>query len=103
MKFLITEALTASAGKLRKKIEEEGNEVILASSNLPEFMSQNPLYTTIPHISDTSFAHKVLTLCVDAGIERIIPVQHLEANLLKEARVLFQEYGIEIMDQEYGH
>ncbi len=97
MKVLITQALSGDAAKFRQKCDKEGKVVILGSADLPIFMLKNPLYVKIPPVTDTSFAHKILTVCLDYGINRIYVLNELEMKLLIEAEILFAEYEIEIV------
>ena len=47
--------------------------------------------------SSSSFAHLLLTICLDQQIEKVFPLRKVEILALSEARQLFDEYGIKIM------
>ena len=89
--------MSAACAKLRKRLESEGYAVISGAFDLPEFMCNNPAYLKIPPTSDLAFAHKMLTVCLDAGIEKLYLLNPKEWELLSEAVVLFDEYGINLI------
>lgn len=92
--------MSAACAKLRKSLESEGYAVISGAFDLPEFMCNNPAYLKIPPTTDLAFAHKILTVCLDAGIEEIYALDPQESELLSEASVLFTEYGINLIKGE---
>lgn len=51
----------------------------------------------LPNPAGASYAHKMLTLCLDRQIEKVYALQPAEFNLLNEAGLLFKEYGITIL------
>lgn len=50
----------------------------------------------LPKPADMAYSHKMLTLCLDKGIDTIYVLNKEEWNLLNEASLLFDEYGITI-------
>lgn len=51
----------------------------------------------VPNANRTSFAHELLSLCLDYQIEAIFPLRYEEQEPIKEAKILFQEYGISVL------
>lgn len=51
----------------------------------------------IPNETSASYAHELLAFCLDKGIEEVIPLKELEIKALSEAKVLFAEYGINLL------
>lgn len=97
MKILITAAATAQAYQLERTLEE-GQEVCFAdSAELPDFMFQNKKFIRIPKGDAPSFAHELLTVCLDHDITRVFPLRSEEVIALSESKVLFSEYGIEVV------
>lgn len=97
MKTLITGALTAEAARLKNVLQHGGEVIILADSALPDFILKNSNYIQIPDADDSSFVHKMLSISLNSGVEKLYPLRGKEIQLLSEAKVLFQEYGINII------
>lgn len=51
----------------------------------------------IPNANKSSFAHELLTLCLDNHIEVVFPLRYEELEPLTESKILFQEYGISVL------
>jgi len=92
MNILITAATSAEAHKLKNQFAND--TIILGDyAELPAFMK----IIRLPNPASMSYAHKMLTLCLDNGIERVYALEEGEYKLLQEAEQLFGEYGIEIV------
>ena len=50
-----------------------------------------------PHPESASFAHEMLTLCLDLGVQQLIPLRRAELLPLEEARLLFLEFDINLI------
>ncbi|HEY8928768.1 MAG TPA: hypothetical protein VIM55_06240 [Mucilaginibacter sp.] len=91
MKILITSATSAEAHKLKNQFPED--TVILGDyRELPVFMQ----LVKLPGPASMSYAHEMLTLCLDNGIEKVYALQDEEYEGLFKAEQLFNEYGINI-------
>jgi hypothetical protein len=96
MYTLITAATSAQAYKLKNSLDPE--HVILGDYlELPAIMLKNSNMIKLPNPASASYAHEMLTLCLDKQIETIYPLHDNELNLLNEAQQLFREYGIKIV------
>ena len=96
MKILITSASSANAHQLKNKLS--GNDIILGDYlELPDLMIKSGKMIRLPNPGSGSYAHQMLTLCLDNDIEKIYPLREEEAALLKEAEQLFEEFNIEII------
>lgn len=94
-KVLITGAASGRAHQLKGKL---GGDVLLGDhAELPGVMLQNGAMIALPDPADASYAHKMLTLSLDKGIDTIYALQTAEFDLLNEAALLFNEYGITIV------
>lgn len=51
-------------------------------------------FQVVPKADNSTFAHEVLKLCLDLGVDYVVPLSVAEIYSLHEARVLFGEYGI---------
>ena len=95
MYTLITAANSAKAQQLKSTL---GADVILGDyMALPAFMLKADLIQ-LPNPNSTSYAHQMLTLCLDKNIGKVYALRDEELSLLQEAKLLFEEYGIELVD-----
>lgn len=85
-KILITAANSAKAYQLAYLLNEE--ELVLADSNSQAFL--------VPDENKSSYAHELLSLCLDNQIQEVYPLKAKEVIALAEAKVLFKEYDIEV-------
>lgn len=96
MKILITSAASGIAYQLKNKLA--GNDVVLGDyAELPVLMLKAGNMIVLPAPADPSYAHKMLTLSLDNQIAIIYALQPVEFDLLNEAALLFNEYGITIL------
>ena len=99
MKILITCAASTKAHQLKNKLGQP--DIILGDhSELPVLMIKSGRMITLPNPTDASYAHKMLTLCLDLNIETVYALQTAEFGLLSEAALLFNEYGITILSAD---
>jgi hypothetical protein len=97
MNVLITAALTAQAHKLKQLLTEEATFIYADQDDLPAFMRKENKFVCIPEGSSPSFAHELLTLCLDLQIGYVYPLRREEIIALAEARQLFEEYNIKVV------
>jgi hypothetical protein len=95
MSTLITAAATAEAHKLKNKLKAD--HIILGDYlELPAFMLTSRNMVRLPHPDSPSYAHEMLTLCLDKQVEAVYALRAQEKNALNGAEQLFNEYGIKI-------
>ncbi|RYZ95986.1 MAG: hypothetical protein EOP47_24750 [Sphingobacteriaceae bacterium] len=93
---LVTAATSSRAHKIKSIITEQ--DVILGDyADLPDFMVKPGKLIRIPNPLSVSYAHEMLTLCLDNDINTIYPLNFNEAELLLEAAQLFIEFNINII------
>ena len=97
MNILITAASTAQAYQLERFLDSGGTIFFADSVELPQVMLKDKQFVKIPKPENPSFAHLLLTVCLDRQIEKLFPLRRLEVLALAEARQLFDEYGIEVV------
>lgn len=85
-KILITAANSAKAYQLAHFLNKE--EIIFADSKNQDFL--------VPDENRSSYAHELLSLCLDNQIQEVYPLKTKEIKALAEAKVLFKEYDIEV-------
>lgn len=96
MKVLITGGKSAPAFKLLKTFKQE--EVILADyGEMPQFRSAAYQFISLGLLNMDTVAHTLLTFCLDHTINAIIPVNDFEEAAVEKSRVLFEEFGIQVL------
>jgi hypothetical protein len=101
LKILITGGKSATTLKLLKAFE--GNEIVLADyGEIPAFTSANYKFITLGEVND-AIAHNILNICLDYGIDMILPVHEFEINPIAKSKVLFQEFNIQVLLPEVTH
>lgn len=95
MYTLITAAASARAYQLKARL---GNENVLMGDyqDLPEVMVKSGRLLKLPLPQSASYAHQMLTLCLDLQVEQVYALHADEVTLLREAEQLFGEYGIQL-------
>lgn len=95
MKILITGGKSATTLKLLKAFT--GHEIVLADyGEIPSFPSSNYTFITLGEVND-AIAHNILNICLDYGIEMVLPLHEFEINHIAESKVLFQEFNIQVL------
>jgi hypothetical protein len=96
MYTLITAANSSRAHSLKNKL---GDDLILLGDyeELPEFLLNSGKMISLPEPGESSYVHRILTLCLDKNIDKIYPLRQSEAELLLNSNQLFTEYGISII------
>ncbi|HVW97368.1 MAG TPA: hypothetical protein VHA56_15455 [Mucilaginibacter sp.] len=99
MNVLVTAAASAKAHKIKAQLSND--RVILGDYHqLPAFLLKSGNLIQLPDPSSHAYAHQMLTLCLDQGVEAIYVLEDMEYAALAEALQLFTEYGIEIIATE---
>lgn len=97
MKILITAAVTAQAYKLKGQLDSEATFIFANQGEVPVLPGREHLFLSIPSAGSTSFAHEMLTLCLDHQIDYVYPLRRAEILALAEAKQLFEEYNIKVV------
>jgi hypothetical protein len=96
---LITAANSAEAQKLKNKLNS--TDIILGDYlELPAFMLKLANMVTLPNPKSVSYAHEMLTLCLDKQIDTIYALREEEQTILDTAKQLFTEYGVELVHDQ---
>lgn len=96
---MITAALQAFAQRLAKQVQQAtGLKVVFAESGeIPSALLQGQKYKRIPHGIAPTFVHELLSLCLDAEIDYLLPLRKNEMQALSASKQLFMEYGIVLL------
>ncbi|OKS86345.1 ATP-grasp domain-containing protein [Mucilaginibacter polytrichastri] len=95
MIVLITAASTAKAYQVKGTIT--AGEILLGDyEELPQVMINAGKMIILPSPKSAAYIHEMLALCLDKNITVIYPLRNIEMQLLKEAQLLYDEYGINI-------
>lgn len=96
MYTLITAANSAQAYSLKSKLDTD-NVILGDHFDLPDVMIRSGKMIRLPDPLSPSYAHQMLTLCLDKNIDKVYVLREAEAELLLNAKQLFSEYGIGIL------
>lgn len=95
MKILITGGKSAGTLKLLKAFE--GHEVILADyGDTPAFGSSTYTFLSLGEAND-AIAHNLLNVCLDHGVECLLPLHEFEVSQIAKSAVLFEEFTITVL------
>src|ERR1700761_3067489 len=97
MYILITAANSAQAHQLKNKLNQP-NVILGDYEDLPDFMLKAGNVIKLPNPNSVSYAHQMLTLCLDKEIDTVYALRDGEMNVLKQSEQLFSEYGITIVN-----
>lgn len=96
MSTLITGAASAKAYQLKSSLKQQ--DILLGDyAELPAPMLKTGNLLKLPNPADAAYSHKILTLCLDNGVDTVYALNTAELQLLNEAAQLFNEYGITIL------
>ena len=84
MKILITSKKHIASYQLAFLLKE--NDIIFGES-----------FTDFPLENSNSLAHQLLAFCLTHQIEKVFPLRYSELEALAESKVLFEEFGIDVM------
>lgn len=94
-KILITYGTRPLAQRVKQLVEHLFDVHFATCEEIPSILAKN--YTSIPTGSNPTFAHEVLKLSLDLGIDYILPLGKQELLPFAEAKILFEEYAIEVL------
>ena len=97
MNILITAANSAEAHRLKNQLNTE-NIILGDYLELPAFMLKSANMIRLANPASLSYAHEMLTLCLDKEINRVYALRDEELSNLLKAEQLFNEYGIVLVD-----
>jgi hypothetical protein len=96
MYTLITSATSSQAYKFKNELNKP--DVILGDYlELPAIMLNGNDMIKLPKPSSIAYAHEMLTLCLDKGIDIVYALRDEEFESLAESATLFSEFGIVII------
>lgn len=95
-RILITYGTRPLAQRIGHLLSDKYEIVYGSSEDFPEILKQTN-YRAIPMANKVTFAHELLKLCLDEGIDKLLPLGKSELQPLMESRVLLAEYGIKLL------
>jgi hypothetical protein len=96
LKILITAGKSIQALKLVKEYPED--QVVLADyGEMPSFPSATYRFISLGEQNKEVVAHNLLTICLDEGVDAVVPLHRFEADELLKSKVLFDEYNITVI------
>ena len=94
-KLLITSGTSSLAQRVGNLLQERFKLFFATSDAVPQFLENR--FHKIPKGPDSTFAHELLTFCLDHQISLLLPLGLSEIQSLSEAKKLFEEYGIQVL------
>ena len=94
-KLLITSGTSSLAQRVGNILQERFKLFFATSDAVPQFLENR--FRKIPKGPDPTFAHELLTFCLDHQINLLLPLELSEIQSLSEAKKLFEEYGIQVL------
>lgn len=96
MKLLITGGTAATALKLLKAFE--GHEVVLADyGDVPTVNAKAYHFVSLGAKNEDIVAHNILNTCLNEGVDAVLPLYYFEAEAIAKSKILFNEFGIEVL------
>jgi hypothetical protein len=93
---LITGASTAKAHQIKKDLTNQ--PVLLGDyADLPEVMIKSGRMLKLPNPQAETYPHQMLAFCLDNHVNTVYLLNTAEADQLKPAELLFDEYGIKLI------
>lgn len=87
MRILITSAKEASSFELAFLLNN--HQILFGEENIPD--------QKFPVVTSASFAHELLSFCLDFDIEQVFLVRAGELSSLLPLKILFEEFGIDLI------
>lgn len=95
-KVLITYGTRPLAQRVAKLLEGRYGVLFGSADDIPEVLVQTGNYVRLPGAHTAAFEHVLLRVCLDNGIDVVIPLGGEEIDLLARTKPLFAEYGIAV-------
>lgn len=95
--ILITQGTRPFAQRVARHLPAGQRIVFGAADEMPEVLLHNGNYVRLPSPRSSTFAHEMLKICLDRQVATLIPLGKLELGRLMEARILFEEYGVQLL------
>ncbi len=96
MRVLITAGKSALAYKLKKAFH--GDTLFLADyGDMPGVPLQDTIWLSLGKYQKDALIHVLLAKCLDQQVDCLIPLYQQEIEMLLQARLLFEEFGITLL------
>lgn len=93
--ILLTYGTRPIAQRIVKLLSAHHQLILATNEEVPSVLAHT--YKSIPNPANPVFAHEMLKLCLDQGIDLILPLGAAEIEVLSGSSILFEEYGINIV------
>lgn len=94
-KMLITQGMHPLAQRLSKRLGS-WQPVFGIDGEFPLALANNEKYMQLPTAAAVAYEHQLLKICLDRGIDLLLPLGKTEQELLSNTKRLFEEYGIAV-------
>lgn len=98
--FMITQGISPYAQRITSRYFSQWPLVFASSVAVPQPLLEAGNHVQIPSADHSSFVHELLKACLDHQVSYLLPLGQEEALALRGAKILFEEYGIEVLVNE---
>lgn len=98
-KILITYGTRPLSQRVAKRFGSCFSFLFATSEPFPDVLESKG-YCKIPKSDESSYEHMLLDISLSNDVKYILPMDHSESERLSKVRVLYAEYGIEILIPE---
>ncbi|SFT13213.1 hypothetical protein [Sphingobacterium wenxiniae] len=95
-KIVITYGTRPLAQRIGRMLTPRFDVVFASAETFPDILLRQN-YRQIPTGVNPTYAHELLKTCLDEQADYVLPLGKMELAPLHEARILFHEYGIEVL------
>jgi hypothetical protein len=96
LKVLITGGNSASSYKILKAFD--GYQILLADyGEVPSFAAGSYQLISLGEENEEIIAHHLLNICLDNGVDLILPLHEFEIAAVSKAMILFAEFNIQVL------
>ena len=93
--ILLTYGTRPIAQRIAKLLSAQHKLILATNEEVPSVLANT--YKSIPNPANPVFAHEMLKLCLDQGIDILLPLGEAEIEILSGSTILFEEYGISVV------
>lgn len=95
--LMLTQGISPYAQRIAKRYLSQWPLVFASSVAVPQPLLDTGNHVHIPSADHSSFVHVLLKACLDHQVSYMLPLGQEEALALRGAKILFEEYGIEVL------
>jgi len=95
--ILLTQGISPFTQRIAARYFPQWQLVFASSADIPQPLLDAGHHVAIHNPNHASFIHELLKVCLSQQVGYLLPLDREEAMVLSGAKVLFQEYGIQLL------